>query len=78
MDGLPTLVMVGTHDTDHPIESDRATADWLAERGGDVRFVALTAANVAGNGHMLMQESNSDAVLNLVTEWLGPNVRPRR
>ena len=78
LDGLPTLVMVGTHDTDHPIESDRATADWLAERGGDVRFVALTAANVAGNGHMLMQESNSDAVLNLVTEWLGPNVRPRR
>lgn len=73
LDGLPILVLVGTHDADHPVEFDRATAEWLRGRGGDVSFVALSDDGLDGNGHMLMQESNSDAVLGVVTGWLATN-----
>jgi pimeloyl-ACP methyl ester carboxylesterase len=73
LDSLPTLVLTGTHDTDHPLDADRATADWLRTRGGRVDFRPLDGA-LAGNGHMLMLERNSDEILAVVREWLSVNL----
>lgn len=73
LNDMPVLVIVGTHDTDHPIERDRAVADWLAERGANVNFTVLDGQELGGNGHMLMQESNSHASLKVVTDWITGN-----
>lgn len=71
---LPVLQLVGTKDTDHPIETDRNTAVWMANHGGEVEFVVLDGDELGGNGHMLMQETNSAAVLAVVEQWLNAHV----
>ena len=68
--GKRVLVLVGTHDIDHPRELDVRIADWLNENGAKADFWFLGDRGVSGNGHMMMIESNSDAVAKLVISWI--------
>jgi hypothetical protein len=45
-------------------------ADWLHEIGAKADFWFLGDRGVSGNGHMMMIESNSDAVAKLVLSWV--------
>jgi pimeloyl-ACP methyl ester carboxylesterase len=64
------LVLIGTDDVDHPRELDVRIADWLNENGAKADFWYLGDRGVSGNGHMLMIESNSDAVAKLILSWV--------
>jgi pimeloyl-ACP methyl ester carboxylesterase len=68
--GKRVLVLVGTDDIDHPREIDARIADWLNENGAKADFWFLGDRGVSGNGHMMMIESNSDAVAKLVMSWI--------
>jgi len=64
------LVMTGTHDADHPVSVDRPIVDWLNEHGANADFLYLGELGIAGNGHMMMLEKNSDALADLIVSWL--------
>lgn len=68
--GMPTLVITGSHDAEHPRETDGATADWLRSMGADVDYHFLPDHGLTGNGHMLMCEDNSDAIADHIAHWL--------
>ena len=68
--GKRALVLIGTDDVDHPRELDVRIADWLNENGAKADFWFLGDRGVSGNGHMIMIESNSDAVAKLVLSWV--------
>jgi pimeloyl-ACP methyl ester carboxylesterase len=68
--GLPSLVVTGSHDADHPREADQATADWLRGLGSKVDYHFLSDLGITGNGHMLMSEENSREVADHIAAWL--------
>lgn len=59
------LIVTGDRDPRHPRALDEATARYL---GAD--FVWLPDRGIAGNGHMLMIEDNSDDIVALILAWL--------
>jgi pimeloyl-ACP methyl ester carboxylesterase len=64
------LIVTGEFDTDHPREVDGAIAAWLVEHGAKVDYWFLSDLGIAGNGHMVMSEDNSDAVAHLIAGWI--------
>jgi pimeloyl-ACP methyl ester carboxylesterase len=64
------LVLTGTDDFDHPRALDEAIVDWLNEIGARAEFCWLGDIGIAGNGHMLMLEDNSDAIAQVMLDWL--------
>lgn len=74
--GKPMLVVVGSHDIDHPKALDEGTANWLTENGAAAEFWYLPDFGIEGNGHMMMQEDNSDAIAALIGGWI--DGAPRR
>jgi pimeloyl-ACP methyl ester carboxylesterase len=68
--GLPILIVTGDQDIDHTREIDGAIADWLTVAGARAEFLWLPDAGITGNGHMLMLESNSDAIAGRILAWL--------
>ena len=44
--------------------------DALAQAGCDVTWIDLPARGIAGNSHVLMGDTNSDAIAGIVLEWL--------
>jgi pimeloyl-ACP methyl ester carboxylesterase len=68
--GKPVLVITGSADTDHPREADQLVADWLRRHGADVTFRFLSEPGVAGNGHLLMAENNSDSTADEIARWI--------
>jgi len=68
--GKPILVVTGSDDLDHPRALDEGVAEWFAGHGAVTRFVWLPELGIDGNGHMLMMESNSDVVADVVINWL--------
>jgi pimeloyl-ACP methyl ester carboxylesterase len=63
-------VVIGTDDPDHPIEMDKPIVDWLNQNGSKAELIALGERGIKGNGHMMMIESNSDEIAELLIEWL--------
>jgi pimeloyl-ACP methyl ester carboxylesterase len=51
------------------------TVEYLKQAGVDVSFVKLADIGLRGNGHMMMMEKNSDAIAQVIIEWLDKNVR---
>jgi pimeloyl-ACP methyl ester carboxylesterase len=66
----PILLVVGSHDIDHPVEVDRLIVNWLNEHAADAHFLALADEGIVGNGHMMMLESNGDVIAARIFEWL--------
>lgn len=67
----PVVVVTGTNDTDHPKDIDQKTVDWLKSNGTKVDYYYLGDKGVAGNGHMMMMEQNSDVIAKLIAGWIG-------
>jgi hypothetical protein len=53
---------------------NHCTVGYLTQAGVDVSFVKLADIGVRGNGHMMMMEKNSDAIAQVIIEWLEKNV----
>lgn len=49
---------------------DHCTVAYLRQAGVEVDHVRLTDHGVTGNGHMMMQEKNSDAIAAILVDWL--------
>jgi hypothetical protein len=47
---------------------------YLKQAGVDVDFVRLADIGLHGNGHMMMMEKNSDAIAQVIIEWLDKRV----
>lgn len=65
IEAIPSLVLTGDHDPRHPLEVDKATADYV---GAD--FIWLPNLGISGNGHMPMIEDNSAEVAAVIIGWL--------
>jgi pimeloyl-ACP methyl ester carboxylesterase len=61
----PILIVTGDSDPKHSRAFDQRTADLF-----NAEFVWLPNRNIYGNGHMLMVDSNSHVVAQLVINWL--------
>jgi pimeloyl-ACP methyl ester carboxylesterase len=53
---------------------NHCTVGYLKQAGVDVSFVKLAEIGLRGNGHMMMMEKNSDAIAQVIIEWLDRNV----
>jgi pimeloyl-ACP methyl ester carboxylesterase len=53
---------------------NHCTVGYLKQAGVDVSFVKLADIGLRGNGHMMMMERNSDAIAQVIIEWLAKNV----
>jgi pimeloyl-ACP methyl ester carboxylesterase len=62
------LIVTGDHDPRHPRALDEATAAYLG-----AEFVWLPDRGIAGNGHMMMIEDNSDDLAAMILGWLDAN-----
>jgi pimeloyl-ACP methyl ester carboxylesterase len=49
---------------------NHCTVGYLKQAGVDVSFVKLADIGLRGNGHMMMMEKNSDAIAQVIIEWL--------
>ena len=68
--GKRILVLIGTEDLGHPRAVDEPIADWLNAHGAKADFICLGDRGISGNGHMLMLERNSDAIAQLIIDWI--------
>ncbi len=71
----PVLVVYGDNAKDHPRWSRirQGGVDYagvLKAAGGHIDIVDLPDIGIKGNSHMIMMDSNSDAVAGLVQKWL--------
>ena len=53
---------------------NHCTVEYLKQAGVDVSFVKLADIGLHGNGHMMMMEKNSDAIAQVIVEWLDKQV----
>jgi len=53
---------------------NHCTVGYLRQAGVDVSFVKLADIGLRGNGHMMMMEKNSDAIAQVIVEWVDKNV----
>jgi len=70
LSGKPILIVTPTEDIDHPRAVDEGVAQWLVEQGAKAEFVWLGDRGLVGNGHMVMLERKSEAVADLVLDWM--------
>jgi len=79
--GLRVRLVAGTEDPAHTREIESATVRLLRSWGADAEVVWLGDLGIAGNGHFLMFEDNSDEVLEIVADQVnavaGLPVQPR-
>ncbi|MFD1212015.1 alpha/beta fold hydrolase [Arthrobacter sp. GCM10027362] len=68
LDGLPVLVVSG--EASGRAGNDAETVSFLERAGAHASHLHLGAAGIGGNGHGLIFESNTQAVLEPVLEWL--------
>ena len=53
---------------------NHCTVAYLKQAGVNVDFVKLADIGLHGNGHMMMMEKNSDAIAQVIVEWLDKHV----
>ena len=66
----PCWSWTGTNDLGHARAVDEPVADWLNANGAEADFIYLGDLGITGNGHMLMLERNSDALAQLIIDWI--------
>ena len=69
--GKRVAVISATADFDHTVAIYRPIADWLnrSRRKGGLS-IYLGDKGIQGNGHMMMLESNSDELADMIVSWL--------
>lgn len=82
---IPTLVVYGDHLGDVPTgvpgfswqtayESCQAFISQVNKAGGNAKMLYLPEAGIPGNSHMIMQDTNSLEIADLMMKWLDENV----
>lgn len=74
--GIPHLVVWGDYLDRVPfwtplVKANAAWRDAVNGAGGKVEWLEMPKAGLRGNTHMLMMDRNSDAIAQLVADWLG-------
>lgn len=69
---IPVLVVTG--EASYHVDYHECIADYLAAGGVHVTQMHLREVGIAGNGHMMMLEQNSDAIAAAITDWLSPTL----
>jgi hypothetical protein len=54
---------------------DACPPRWINQAGGRAEFVRLEDVNIKGNGHMMMLEKNSDAIIKYIDDWMRKNIK---
>jgi methyl coenzyme M reductase subunit C-like uncharacterized protein (methanogenesis marker protein 7) len=54
---------------------DACTVAFLAQAGAKPDVIQLADRGLRGNGHMMMLETNSDAVADVLADWLTARVK---
>jgi pimeloyl-ACP methyl ester carboxylesterase len=72
---LPNLktipILIISSEASYHASYDHCTASYLTQAGVTNTFIHLADIGIHGNGHMMMQEKNSDAIAGVMAEWLG-------
>jgi pimeloyl-ACP methyl ester carboxylesterase len=72
--GRRILVVTGTADADHPRKLDESIVEFFNKNGAKADYIYLGDRGIVGNGHMMMMEKNSDAIAQVIVDWLEKNV----
>ncbi len=67
--------MVVTAEASFHATYDACTVAFLTQAGAKPDAIRLADRGLRGNGHMVMLETNSDAVADLVAGWIGSHVK---
>ena len=72
---IPILIVWGDFISTDPVwtrqqPASRNFANDLKARGGDVEFIELPQVGINGNSHMLMMDTNSDQIAELIQAWM--------
>ena len=71
---LPNLktipVLIISSEASYHASYDHCTAAYLTQAGVSNTFLHLADLGIHGNGHMMMQEKNSDAIAGVIEGWL--------
>jgi pimeloyl-ACP methyl ester carboxylesterase len=70
---LPVLDITGDGGYHRP--GDACPPKWINQAGGHVDFVRLEDVGIKGNGHMMMLEKNSDAIIKFIDDWVNKNIK---
>jgi pimeloyl-ACP methyl ester carboxylesterase len=73
MKTVPTVVVTG--EASFRATYDHCTSKFLTQAGVPNTHLRLEKAGVHGNGHMMMLEQNSAAIVDVIANWLDENVR---
>lgn len=68
LDRIPVLML--TAEASYHAPYDICTAAYLRQAGVSVEHMHLANFGITGNGHMMMQERNSDAIAGVIVKWL--------
>ena len=52
------------------VPTARRFADDVSARGGTVEWLDLPQKGLSGNSHMIMMDTNSDQVADLIQDWI--------
>jgi pimeloyl-ACP methyl ester carboxylesterase len=55
---------------------NHCNVEYLEQAGVKVDFIRLAGLGIHGNGHMMMMERNSDALAQVIVDWLQKKVTP--
>lgn len=71
---LPSLqrakILVLTSEASYHAAYDNCTVKYLRQAGVQLDFIRLADRGIRGNGHDMMLEKNSDAIVAVMAEWL--------
>ena len=67
----PTPVVIVSAEASYHAAYDHCTAAYLRQAGVPNTHIRLAEMGVHGNGHMMMIERNSDAIAEVIAQWLG-------
>ncbi len=73
--GIPVVIVQGEASYHAPY--DHCTSQWLSAAGVENTFIRLADRGHRGNGHMMMIESNNEAIAGVIMAWLD-NALPSR
>ncbi len=65
---IKVSILTGTNDADHPLELDFKIHEFFLKLGIDSQFFGLGDFGINGNGHMLMQEKNSELIAKFIID----------
>jgi pimeloyl-ACP methyl ester carboxylesterase len=71
---VPTIIVLGDNRAPSSNDTPKALTSFLSGLGGDATTYLLPEHGISGNGHMMMMESNSEQIADLLEDWIRKHV----